>query len=35
MINYISAHKSQMTFLGLDFEADQLRMKVEFRVMIA
>ena len=33
-VNYISAHKSQMTFMGLDFEADLLRMKAELRVMM-
>ena len=35
MINYISACKSQMTFMRLDFEADKLRMKAQLRVMIA
>ena len=31
MINYISAYKSQMTFIGLDFEADKLRIKADMR----
>ena len=35
MINYISGYKSQMTFMGLDFEADKLRIKAELRVMMA
>ena len=36
MIDYISAYKSQMTFLGLDFEADKPRMNAEeLRVMMA
>ena len=35
MINYISAYKSQMTIMGLDFEADKLRTKAELRVMVA
>ena len=35
MIDYIPAYKSQMAFTTLDFEADQPRMKTEFRVMIA
>ena len=34
MINYISVHKLQMTFMGLDFEAGKLRIKAELRVMI-
>ena len=33
MINYISACKSQMTFM--DFEAHKLRTKAELRVMMA
>ena len=35
MIDYISAYKSQMTFMGLDFESDKPRMKAELRVMMA
>ena len=35
MINYISAYKSQMAFMELDFEADKPRMKAELRVMMA
>ena len=35
MIDYIAAYKSQMTFMGLDFEADKPRMKAELRVMMA
>ena len=35
MIDYISAYKSQMTFMGLDFESDKSRRKAELRVMIA
>ena len=31
MIDYISAYKSQIAFIGLDFEADKPRMKAEFR----
>ena len=31
MINYVSAYKSQMTFIGLDFEADKLRIKADMR----
>ena len=31
MIDYISAYKSQIAFMGLDFEADKPRMKAEFR----
>ena len=34
-INYISAYKSQMTFMGLNFEADKLKIKSELRVMMA
>ena len=33
MINYISACKSQMTFM--DFEAHKLRTKAELRIMMA
>ena len=35
MIDYISAYKSQMTFMGLDFEADKPGMKPESRVKMA
>ena len=35
IINCISAYKLQMTFMGLDFEADKLRIKTELRVMMA
>ena len=35
MINHISVYKSQMTFMGLDFEADKLRIKAQLRVMMA
>ena len=35
MIDYISAYKSPMTFMGLEFEADNSRMKAELRVMMA
>ena len=34
MINYNSAYKLQMTFMGLDFEAVMLRIKTELRVMM-
>ena len=34
MINDISAYKSQMTFMGLNFEADKLKIKSELRVMM-
>ena len=34
MIEYISANKSQMAFMGLDFESDKPRMKAELRVMM-
>ena len=35
MIDYISAYKSQMAFIGLDFESNKPRMKAELRVMMA
>ena len=35
MINYISAYKLRMTFMGLHFEADKLRIKAELTVMMA
>ena len=34
MINYISAYKLQMIFMGLDFESDKRRIKTKFRVMM-
>ena len=34
MIDYTPADKSQMTFMGLDIEADKPRMNVELRVMM-
>ena len=34
MICFISAHKSQMTFMGLDFEADKPRRNAELRIYI-
>ena len=33
--DYISAYKSQMAFMGLDFKSDKPRMKAELRVMMA
>ena len=35
MIDYISAYKSQMDFMGLDFEAHKPRMNAELKVMTA
>ena len=35
MIDYISAYKSQMAFMGLDFESDKPRMEAKLRVMMA
>ena len=35
MINYIPAYKLVITFMGLDLEADKLRMKAELRAMMA
>ena len=35
MIDQISAHKPQLAFMGLDFEANKPRMKAELRVMMA
>ena len=34
MIDHISAYKSQMTFMGLDFEAHKPRMNAELRVIM-
>ena len=34
MINYLSGSTSQMTFMGLDFEADKLRIKAELAEMM-
>ena len=31
----ITSHKSQMAFMGLDFEANKPRMNAELRVMMA
>ena len=33
--DYISAYKSQMAFMGLDFEDDKPRMNAELTVMMA
>ena len=33
MIDYISAYKSKMAFMRLDFEANKPRMNAELRVM--
>ena len=35
MIDYISACRSQIAFLGLDFEANKPRMNADLRVMMA
>ena len=35
VIDYISAYKSQVSFMGLDFGSDNPRMKAELRVMMA
>ena len=35
MIDYISAYRSQIAFMRLDFEADKPRMNSEMRVMMA
>ena len=35
MTDYISAYKSQMAFMELDFEADKPKMEAELRVMMA
>ena len=35
MTDYISVYKSQMAFMGLDFEADKPKMKAELRVVMA
>ena len=35
MIDYIPAYKSQMAFIGLDFEADKPKMEAKLRVMMA
>ena len=34
MIGYISSYKSQMAFMGLDFEANQPRMNAKLSVMM-
>ena len=35
MIDFISAYKSQMAFMGLDLESDKPRMKAELRLMMS
>ena len=35
MINYISAYKSKLCFMGLGFEADKSGMNAALRVMMA
>ena len=35
LIDYVSAYKSQMAFMGLDVEADKRRIKAELRVIMA
>ena len=35
MIDYILSYRSQMTFMGLDFEADKSRTNAELTVMMA
>ena len=35
MIDYISAYKSHMACMGVEFEADKPRMKGELRIMMA
>ena len=35
MLGYISANKSQIAFMGLNFEYDKPRIKAELRVMMA
>ena len=35
MIDYISAYRSQIAFLGLDFEANKPRVNADLRVMMA
>ena len=35
MINYILVYKSQMAFMGLDFEADKPRLNAELRIVMA
>ena len=34
MVDYISAYKSQIAFMELDYEADKPRMNADFRVMM-
>ena len=34
MIDYVSAYKSQITFMRLDLEVDKPRMNAELRVMM-
>ena len=33
--NYVSVYRSQIAFMGLDFEADKPKMNAELRVMMA
>ena len=35
MINYILVYKSQMAFMGLDFEVDKPRLNAELRIVMA
>ena len=35
MIDNISAYKSQMAFMGLDYEGDKPRMYAELKIMMA
>ena len=35
MVNYISAYKSQIAYMGLDFDSDKPRMNNELRIMMA
>ena len=35
MVDYISANKLQMNFLGLNFQAGKPKMNTELRVMMA
>ena len=35
MIDYISAYRSQLAFMWLDFESDKPRVNAELRVMMA
>ena len=35
LIDYISTYRSQMAFMGLDFEIDKPRMNAKSRVLMA